>query len=69
LKQFKIDNDIKAEVKQWCLDNLGSETVRWWFQDDMLGYKSYASAPSILMLDVTEEEENNLTYFILRYGQ
>ena len=33
MKRFKIDNDIKADVKQWCLDNLGTESVRWWFED------------------------------------
>jgi hypothetical protein len=69
LKQFKINNDIKADVKQWCLDNLGTETVRWWFDEDLMGLKSYSSAPSTLTLDVTEEEENKLTYFILRYDQ
>ena len=69
MKKFKIDNKIKPEVKQWCLDNLGAETVRWWFQDDMLGFKSYSSSPSVLIFDVTEEEESRLMYFILKYGQ
>jgi len=72
LKQFKIKKAIKPEVKQWCLDNLGTETVRWWFAEEMV-----ARSPSdtnhlgehTLMFDVTEDEESRLMYFILKYGQ
>ena len=69
MKHFKIKKAIKPEVKQWCLDNLGAETVRWWFEEDLLGLHSYSARPITLVLDVTEEEATNLTYFILRYGQ
>lgn len=52
---------------QWCLDNLGPEQVRWWFEDDVLGLAP-GSSP-VLVIDVTEEEKINLTFFILQYGQ
>jgi hypothetical protein len=73
LKTFKIKKSIKPEVKQWCLDNLGTETVRWWVEEDLKsgGYLPDTSylKEFTLILDVTEEEESRLTFFILKYGQ
>ena len=72
MKQFKIKKSIKPDVKQWCLDNLGTETVRWWFEEDLIAKNRHDTDHVItftLVLDVTEEEEFHLTHFILKYGQ
>lgn len=69
MKKFKIEKSIKPEVKQWCLDNLGSENVRWWFHEDLLKLKGSPTLPGTLVIDVTEEEESRLMFFILKYVQ
>jgi hypothetical protein len=72
LKRFKIKKAIKPDVKQWCLDNLGTETVRWWFEEDLISGNRHSNdhlSAFTLTLDVTEEEESHLMYFVLKYGQ
>lgn len=67
MKTFKIKKENKPEVKQWCLDNLGTENVRWWFHADVLKIESSPTQPDVLYIDVTEEEESQLMFFILKY--
>jgi hypothetical protein len=71
LKRFKIKKANKPEVKQWCLENLGTETVRWWFEEDLIAGTRYSTDHTInftLAIDVTEEEESRLMFFILKYA-
>lgn len=67
MKRFKIKNANKPEVKQWCAENLGIETVRWWFEEDVLNLTRASFHIDTLVLDVTEEEESRLMFFILKY--
>jgi hypothetical protein len=69
MKKYKIKQTNKPEVKEWCLENLGTENVRWWFHEDLMGMKTFSQAEHTLCLDVTEEEESRLMYFILKYGE
>ena len=61
------------EVTRWCLDNLGKENIRWWVSPIGTGNWNGVTAKFEndiqLFIDVTEEEEVNLTYFVLRYEQ
>jgi hypothetical protein len=68
LKTFKIKQTNKPEIKEWCLENLGTETVRWWVQEDLMRLSSFSNHDVTLCVDVTEEEESLLTYFILKYA-
>ena len=72
MKLFKIEHKAISEVRQWCLDHLGAENIRWWTSPiggTWNGVTARFDQDMHLFIDVTEEEENNLTYFILRYGQ
>ena len=70
MKYFKIKKAIKPEVSQWCLDNLGSKNVRWWFEEELLA-RSHHDTNHLnaftLVVDVTEDEESQLMFFILKY--
>ena len=72
MKRFKIKKAIKPEVTQWCLDNLGTANVRWWYDEELVS-RSPSDTNHLtlftLTLDVTEDEESRLMYFILKYGQ
>jgi hypothetical protein len=69
LKKYRIKQTNKSEIKEWCKENLGTENVRWWVHEDIMGLSSYFNTDVTLCLDVTEEEESQLMYFILKYGE
>jgi hypothetical protein len=69
LKKYRIKQINKPEIKDWCRENLGTENVRWWFQEDLIGMKTWSHSDHTLVFDVTEEEESQLMYFILKYGE
>ena len=69
MNKFKIKKENKPDIKQWCTDNFGKEGVRWWIDEDLLGLNTYSSRPDTLSVDLTEEEEIQLTHFILKYGE
>lgn len=72
MKQFKIKKAIKPDVKQWCLDNLGTENVRWWIEEELVARNRDALSHQrefTFVIDVTQEEESRLMYFVLKYGQ
>jgi hypothetical protein len=72
MKFLSIKYDNVAEVKQWCEENIGSENYRWWFTSAPLSRWDSAQvkhiSDSILHIDVTEEEERKLTFFMLRWS-
>ena len=71
IKRFKISAENIPTARQWCLDNLGEELVRWWIEESIIGMERYAVYPNkppfMLSIDLTEEEEGYLTTFILKF--
>ena len=54
------------------LDNLGTENVRWWIEEELVARNRDALSHQrefTFVIDVTQEEESRLMYFVLKYGQ
>ena len=72
MKYLTIKSENAAEVRQWCEENIGSESYRWWFTSAPMSKWDSSGAryisDSILHIDVTEEEERKLTFFMLRWS-
>ena len=71
MKAVSIDNKHREEVIQWCLENLGTEGRRWWFSSGREWVNAsggYAKMAPVITFDVTEEEEDKVTFFMLKYA-
>lgn len=70
LKTIKIKRENVQEVTSWLENNLSPENFRWWLTPISSVWnetKSEWTPNFIVNLDVTEEEESRLMYFILKY--
>ena len=71
MKSILIKHDKVTEIYQWCEENLGPENKRWWTTkarahwDDVSVRHVY---DTVFYFDVTEDEEINLTYVMLKWG-
>lgn len=72
MKHYFIKEENLIEVKDWLLENIGPENVRWWFTSTNKGSSQKVGdhwvRGTVLWLDITEEEEANLTWFNLRWA-
>jgi hypothetical protein len=54
------DKSKKKEMVDWLTDNISKENVRWWFTNPF--------SINNIVIDVTEEEEPMLTFFMLKWS-
>ena len=70
MKTIMIPGGKKEEVIKWCLDNFGTEDVRWWQTPTPRVWDHNAGRwgeDATITVDVTEEEETMLTLFMLKW--
>jgi hypothetical protein len=63
IKHYNITKDNLQRAKDWLVEHVSSEDVRWWIHTPN-GYGSITN----IAVDVTEEEEVFLTAFILTFA-
>lgn len=71
MKSVQVNKNNVTEARYWCLENIGEENTRWWMVNGVPSYQSSIGSwvnDVIFMLDLTEEEETNLSYFLLRWA-
>lgn len=74
MKRIKIPQErgAKKAMTEWLLENIGKEDGRWWFTGRIYGDKQqdgYIPSWETIMVDLTEEEEPMLSFFMLRWSE
>lgn len=66
MKHFYITKDQKETVDDWLSKNIGPENFRWWTSPG----RQISSPAHVIKytIEVTEEEEPKLAWFILTHG-
>lgn len=62
---LKTNTSQKAQVIDWCSNNLGSEGVRWWQDRDV--YAKDGTTRLVIFLDLAEPGDETL--FMLACGE
>jgi hypothetical protein len=65
IKNIVISREHTAQVTSWLKENIGTENVRWWVQDNVWINHTVGFSVSI---DLLEEEEPLLTTFLLKWA-
>ena len=72
MKSVYVEHADVKDASEWCLRTLGPETAQWWttqgqcFWDGTVGVYNY---DMWFHFDVIEDNEKNLTFFLLKWSQ